>query len=142
MNEGDVAVAIEIKHIAEVFKRKLLDLPSDVEEIKKREYLEGDGGEMTKTCATCKWVRCKGEFSECAAPSNFDLRKPYLAINQQTHDLVGVGGTEEEAKPHARWIFCLAQRSGSAFGAWMTNSCGPQGRWWEAVEQAKTEEHP
>lgn len=86
---------------------------------------------MNKTCVACRWVRGSGEFAECAAPQNFEVRKDFFATKQPTYDLVGMGGVEKQAKSHVRWYYCTTQRSGGAFDAWAINICGPQGRWWE-----------
>lgn len=77
-----------------------------------------------KTCLTCHWCEPAGRYSLCNAPQNLDT-----SIREDDLKLVD---PELKSGHQRRTDYCVSQRKGGALRAWFTNTCGKQGRWWQA----------
>ena len=84
-----------------------------------------------KLCKDCKWWKespygAPGELDKCLSPKNIDLKK-----SKRTCLVVG---KPMPIKESFRWGYCDINRAGGWIVCRLVDSCGKEGRWWEAIE--------
>lgn len=81
-----------------------------------------------RLCRDCRWCEGNTKYASCEAPQNFkrDLKE---------HARKAAGFPYTPERNRRSHMLCVDQRFAPSVFAWLSRTCGTQGRWWQPKEK-------